>query len=82
MSCYPALNQFNRPPIVVTDNDVLCGRGVNIAAHAGNERFRTLVTTRADANYCEGYSAFIISLPLIHLDDFSNERDEVRYHVD
>jgi hypothetical protein len=57
MSCYPALNQFNRPPIVVTDNDVLCGRGVNIAAHAGNERFRTLVTTRADANYCEGYSA-------------------------
>ncbi|KAL7461670.1 hypothetical protein ACHAXS_002084 [Conticribra weissflogii] len=48
---------YGRPPIVVTDNDVLCGRGVNIAAHPGNERFRTLVTTRADANYCESYSA-------------------------
>jgi len=58
MSRYPTLpNHFNRPPIVVTDNDVLCGRGVNIAAHPGNERFRTLVTTRADDNYCEGYSA-------------------------
>lgn len=46
-----------KPPIVVTDNDVLCGRGVNIAAHPGNERFRTLVTTRADESYCESYSA-------------------------
>lgn len=41
----------------MTDNDVLSGRGVNIAAHPGNERFRTLVTTRADANYCDTYSA-------------------------
>jgi len=49
--------QYNKPPIVVTDNDVLSGRGVNIAAHPGNERFRTLVTTRADASYCESYSA-------------------------
>jgi len=58
MSRYPAIqNQFNRPPIVVSDNDVLSGRGVNIAAHPGNERFRTLVTTRADDDYCEGYSA-------------------------
>mmetsp|Transcript_14250 Transcript_14250/g.29940 ORF Transcript_14250/g.29940 Transcript_14250/m.29940 type:complete len:508 (-) Transcript_14250:297-1820(-) len=48
---------YGRPPVVVTDNDVLCGRGVNIAAHPGNERFRTLVTTRADENYCETYSA-------------------------
>lgn len=49
--------QYSKPPIVVTDNDVLSGRGVNIAAHPGNERFRTLVTTRADASYCETYSA-------------------------
>mmetsp|Transcript_15596 Transcript_15596/g.23085 ORF Transcript_15596/g.23085 Transcript_15596/m.23085 type:complete len:359 (+) Transcript_15596:120-1196(+) len=47
----------NRPPIVVTDNDVLSGRGVNIAHHPGNERFRTLVTTRADESYCSTYSA-------------------------
>lgn len=49
--------QYNKPPIVVTENDVLSGRGVNIAAHPGNERFRTLVTTRADDSYCESYSA-------------------------
>lgn len=49
--------QYVAPPIIVTDNDVLCGRGVNIAAHPGNERFRTLVTTRADASYCDTYSA-------------------------
>jgi hypothetical protein len=47
----------NKPPIVVTDNDVLCGRGVNIAHHPGNERFRTLITTRADESYCTTYSA-------------------------
>lgn len=58
MSRYPPHQQFStRPPIVVTDNDVLSGRGVNIAAHPGNERFRTLVTTRADASYCDTYSA-------------------------
>jgi hypothetical protein len=45
------------PGIIPTDNDVLCGRGVNIAAHPGNERFRTLVTTRSDAAYCETYTA-------------------------
>lgn len=49
---------YNPPqPIIPTDNDVLCGRGVNIAAHPGNERFRTLVTTRTDARYCEIYTA-------------------------
>lgn len=57
MSRYPPHQQYTKPPIVVTDNDVLSGRGVNIAAHPGNERFRTLVTTRADASYCETYSA-------------------------
>mmetsp|Transcript_1458 Transcript_1458/g.2566 ORF Transcript_1458/g.2566 Transcript_1458/m.2566 type:complete len:449 (-) Transcript_1458:267-1613(-) len=57
MSRYPPHQQYSKPPIVVTDNDVLSGRGVNIAAHPGNERFRTLVTTRADASYCETYSA-------------------------
>ncbi|KAL3786125.1 hypothetical protein ACHAWO_008017 [Cyclotella atomus] len=46
------------PPqtIIPTDNDVLCGRGVNIAAHPGNERFRTLITTRSDDKYCEIYT--------------------------
>lgn len=57
MSRYPPHQQYTKPPIVVTDSDVLSGRGVNIAAHPGNERFRTLVTTRADASYCEIYSA-------------------------
>jgi hypothetical protein len=46
-----------RLPVIVHDHDVLCGRGVNIAQHRGNERFRTLVTTRADENYCSAYSA-------------------------
>jgi hypothetical protein len=46
-----------RAPVVVQDNDILCGRGVNIAQHPGNERFRTLVQARADDNYCESYSA-------------------------
>lgn len=44
-------------PIIVHDHDVLSGRGVNVAHHPGNERFRTLVTTRADSNYCTHYSA-------------------------
>lgn len=47
----------NRPPVVVNDNDVLSGRGVNIAHHPGNERFRTLVSARADQSYCTSYSA-------------------------
>lgn len=42
--------------IVVSDHDVLSGRGVNIAQHAGNERFRALVQSRHDANYCHEYS--------------------------
>lgn len=33
---------------IPNDNDVLCGRGVNIAHHPGNERFRTLVISRRD----------------------------------
>lgn len=54
---HPHQQAYSKPPIVVTDTDVLSGRGVNIAAHAGNERFRTLVTTRADDSYCLTYSA-------------------------
>ena len=46
-----------RPAIVVNVHDVLSGRGVNIALHPGNERFRSLVTTRADPSYCTSYSA-------------------------
>ena len=49
---------YNTPHVIIpTDNDVLCGRGVNIASHPGNERFRTLITTRSDAQYCEIYTA-------------------------
>lgn len=44
-------------PFIVHDNDVLSGRGVNIAHHPGNERFRTLVTSRKDEAYCTTYSA-------------------------
>jgi len=44
------------PPIVPTDHDVLSGRGVNIAQHPGNERFRALVNSRYDSNYCTQYS--------------------------
>eukprot|EP00547_Thalassionema_nitzschioides_P004190 CAMPEP_0194215708 /NCGR_PEP_ID=MMETSP0156-20130528/17704_1 /TAXON_ID=33649 /ORGANISM="Thalassionema nitzschioides, Strain L26-B" /LENGTH=635 /DNA_ID=CAMNT_0038944305 /DNA_START=288 /DNA_END=2195 /DNA_ORIENTATION=- len=43
--------------IVVHDHDVLSGRGVNIAHHPGNQRFRSLVTTRTDEAYCASYSA-------------------------
>lgn len=49
--------RVQRPPVIVNDHDVLSGRGVNIAHHPGNERFRTLVTTRADESYCTAYSA-------------------------
>lgn len=52
-----ATNTYTKPTIIVTDNDILSGRGVNIASHPGNERFRTLITTRADASYCLTYSA-------------------------
>jgi hypothetical protein len=43
--------------IVVHDHDVLSGRGVNIAQHPGNERFRALVQTRSDAAYCKNYTS-------------------------
>ena len=46
-----------RPPIIVNDHDVLSGRGVHVAHHPGNERFRALVTTRADESYCTEYSS-------------------------
>jgi hypothetical protein len=45
-----------KPYIRVTDHDVLAGRGVNIAQHAGNERFRALVNSRRDINYCHAYT--------------------------
>jgi len=41
---------------VVTMHDVLSGRGISIAQHAGNERFRALVNARYDADYCTSYS--------------------------
>ena len=41
---------YGRPLIEVTDHDVLCGRGVNISQHPGNERFRALVNTRQDSS--------------------------------
>ena len=43
--------------ITVHDHDVLSGRGVNIAQHPGNQRFRTLITTFRDQEYCTSYSA-------------------------
>ncbi|CAB9496190.1 Transcriptional regulator [Seminavis robusta] len=52
---YPP-NHHGRPYIQVNDHDVLCGRGVNIASHPGNERFRALVQTRHDENYCTLYT--------------------------
>lgn len=47
-----------RPYIAVHDNDVLSGRGVNISQHPGNERFRTLIKTHFDENYCQAYSTY------------------------
>lgn len=35
---------------------MLNGRGVNIAQHAGNERFRALVHARYDPEYCTSYT--------------------------
>ena len=43
--------------LIVTDNDVLSGRGVNIAQHPGNERFRVLVQSHYDPAYCTQYTA-------------------------
>jgi len=45
-----------QPYIVVNDHDVLCGRGVNISQHPGNERFRALVNTRTDESYCTSFT--------------------------
>jgi len=42
--------------IVVHNHDVLSGRGVHIAHHPGNERFRTLVTSFTDKHYCTSYT--------------------------
>ena len=42
--------------IIVHDHDVLNGRGVNIAHHPGNLRFRALVKSHADQSYCSDYS--------------------------
>mmetsp|Transcript_19331 Transcript_19331/g.27978 ORF Transcript_19331/g.27978 Transcript_19331/m.27978 type:complete len:161 (-) Transcript_19331:197-679(-) len=54
---YPHHHPHNgRPYIEVNDHDILCGRGVNIASHPGNERFRALVQTRHDENYCTVYT--------------------------
>lgn len=47
---------YGRPLITVHDHDVLCGRGVNISQHPGNERFRSLVNTRQDASYCTTFT--------------------------
>ena len=41
--------------IVVTDSDVLSGRGHAVASHPGCIRFRKLVSSHTDDNYCSGY---------------------------
>jgi hypothetical protein len=48
--------QMQQSYIRITGHDVLSGRGVNIAQHAGNERFRALICARHDANYCHAYT--------------------------
>lgn len=45
-----------QPQIVPNQHDVLSGRGVNIAQHAGNERFRALIHARNDSDYCHSYT--------------------------
>ena len=42
--------------LVIHDHDVLCGRGVNLAAHPGNERFRALVQSKYDESYCTTFT--------------------------
>jgi hypothetical protein len=42
--------------IVVHGHDVLNGRGVIISQHPGNERFRALIRSRSDPNYCSEYT--------------------------
>ena len=46
---------FGRTLIQVHDHDILLGRGVNIAQHPGNERFRALVSARKDDSYCTSF---------------------------
>jgi hypothetical protein len=41
----------------VHPHDVLNGRGVSIAQHPGNLRFRALIKSHADQSYCAEYSA-------------------------
>jgi hypothetical protein len=51
------VTQEPQEPVVVHDHDVLAGRGVNIAQHPGNQRFRTLISTYKDKAYCTTYTA-------------------------
>jgi len=54
---FPASHPYHgRPLIIVHDHDILLGRGVNIAQHPGNERFRALVSARKDDSYCTNFS--------------------------
>lgn len=48
--------EFPGCEIQVHENDVLNGRGINIAQHPGNERFRALIQARFDPLYCTKYS--------------------------
>jgi hypothetical protein len=50
-------NASRSQPIVVRDNDVIKGRGVKIAQHIGNLRFRALIKQKHDPTYCEGFSS-------------------------
>ena len=43
--------QLPADELIVTDNDVLCGRGNYLQGHFGNERFRTLTSLRHDADF-------------------------------
>ena len=50
-------NASRQKPILVHSNDVLNGRGVKIAQHPGNLRFRSLVKEMKDDRYCENFSS-------------------------
>lgn len=50
-------NNSRSQHIVVHANDVLNGRGVKIAQHPGNLRFRSLVKEMQDDRYCESFSS-------------------------
>lgn len=51
-----SVSQPPQAPIVVHENDVLSGRGVIIAEHPGNKRYRSLISTHYDKDYCETYT--------------------------